>query len=81
MRLKCWSGNFDGVRDALVIASSQAKAAKVLGCGVKSLKDWYCEYPLPLGDFKTEVLYTKLPGKIQWHEGKCLTHPTGDPPK
>ena len=71
-RLKCWEGNYDGLRRGLVISTSQKKAAKVIGCGVKQLADYYtCLFEIPTG-FLEDTLYTRpYDGPGNWVEGRC----------
>lgn len=40
-----WVGNYDGVRSATVLASSKARAMRVVGCGRKTFEDHYVEQP------------------------------------
>lgn len=76
MKLKCWTGNLDGQRNALVIASSQAKAAKVLGISTKSLRDYFgLRGDVPTG-YEVETMYTQDnrefgPHHDTWTKGRC----------
>ena len=42
-KLKVFTGNLDGKREALVIATSKKLAAKKIGCGLKSFNDYFQE--------------------------------------
>jgi hypothetical protein len=72
---KCWIGNYDGTREALVIAASQRVAARILSCGVPTLKDYYTVCPVPSG-LEPETLYTRpMWGAgyvvVGWTKGLC----------
>jgi hypothetical protein len=74
--LKCFQGNLDGIRRGLVIASSQASAAKVAGCSVSAFRDyWNSAAPWPAGEFRPNTLYTcpmNSRTKSEWVEGRCV---------
>ena len=74
--MKCWKGNLDGQRDALVITSSQKKAAAILQCGLTCLRDYFSvQREIPEG-LKQDTMYTRpidcsLGGDKNWTEGRC----------
>lgn len=39
--VKCWVGNLDGTREGLVIASSKAKATKVIGTSMNDFNSYW----------------------------------------
>lgn len=75
-RYKAWSGNYDGSRQALVIALNKKTAMRIIGCGAKSFADYYGElegYPEGL---IVETLYTRAMSMNRnadktWHLGRC----------
>ena len=75
-KLKCWTGNHDGDRYALIIATSQQRAAKALGVSIPMFTKYFTlKEPVP-ALLKTEVLYTKpIPDtygeRHPWVEGRC----------
>ncbi len=75
--LKCFQGNLDGQREALVIASSQKSAANVANTSVHDLRTyWTTDGDWPAQDMKPNCLYTKpICSSNPWVEGLCkLNH-------
>jgi hypothetical protein len=75
-RLKCWIGNLDGSRYGLVIATSQKRAAKVLGMGLQMFNNYFAEADEVSTLRKSETLYTKpISNRFgehhEWVEGYC----------
>ena len=81
-KLKCWIGNYDGQRRALVIATSQAKAVEIVRCGsVHTFRNFYVEQEQPLmgaglAFYAANTLYTQPmdclgDARLVWIEGKC----------
>lgn len=75
-QLKCYQGNMDGLRQGLIVTSSQAKAATIAGCSVSHFRDfWNMRRELPSGttqELKPDTLYSKpFDSKGDWSEGRC----------
>ncbi len=84
MKLKCWRGNFDGVREACVITTSQKRAAEILGMSLHGFRGYFCttdDHPIGL---EPNTMYTRRlygqrlkDGRIAtlaepWRKGLCL---------
>lgn len=71
--VKCFQGNFDGIRLGLVIASSQKNAAKIAGTSLYEFRMyWTDDAPCPKQKLKQGTLYTRtLYGDEEWFEGLC----------
>jgi hypothetical protein len=71
--LKCFEGNYDGLRQGLVIASSQKQAAAAAGTSLSGFRDfWHQAGTWPAQDLKPNVLYTKpFDSRRPWVEGRC----------
>lgn len=68
-KLKCWFGNYDGIREGLIVSTSKKKAAWIAGCSVKTFDDYWHEQTVPI-NVKPNVLYTRpFDGKL-WTEGR-----------
>ena len=78
-RMKCFHGNFDGIRWGLVIASSKKNAAKVAGISLYEFRNyWTDDVPWPKHELKPNTLYTRTTFYIrsgdnegEWFEGLC----------
>ncbi len=75
--LKCWVGNYDGQREALVISTSQKAAAAIARIPLSSFRDhfWQTE---SIPDLKPETLYTRDNrnyNRDTWSEGRCTLKP------
>lgn len=74
--VKCYTGNLDGTREGLVVASNQKEAAKVAGTSLYDFRNyWGAEtHPWPIASPKLRTLYTrKFGGGGEWEEG-LLSH-------
>lgn len=76
-KLKMWTGNFDGLRQGLVIATSKERARKIVGSGLTDFNDYWSEHPVDSA-LEPEVLYTrslKIPRhgeeREPWQRGRC----------
>ncbi len=73
--LKCFQGNLDGQREALVIASSQQKAASIANTSVHDLRTYWStdgDWPAAQDALKVNSLYTKpICSSEPWVEGVC----------
>jgi len=75
--MKCWIGNYDGRREAMVIARNQKTAARVAETGLHTFRQFYMlQKAVPTG-YKAETLYTRPmwgSGYLndEWEEGRCL---------
>jgi hypothetical protein len=87
-RLKMWTGNLDGSRRGLVIATSRKRAAEVVGVGRKDFEGYWHEMDASAIDetldddgngLEADTLYTRplmhQPGvPIRgWGRGRCPT--------
>jgi hypothetical protein len=71
--VKCYTGNLDGTREGLVVASNQKEAAKVAGTTLYDFRNyWGSEtHPWPIASPKLRTLYTrKFGGGREWVEGR-----------
>jgi hypothetical protein len=76
--LKMWIGNFDGQREALIIATSKKRACEITHTGRKHFDDYWVEQDAVDPNFKPETLYTRpmlREGRraflLEWFEGLC----------
>lgn len=72
--MKMWIGNFDGVRDGLVIAPSKERARKVVGGGRADFDGYWRLQDHVDGSLQPEVLYTRPIAKScrsAWQQGRC----------
>lgn len=68
-----WTGNYDGVREGLVVASTKEKAWKATRSGRTDFNAYWREQPLD-PSFEHEVLYTRpldRTGERPWTKGLC----------
>jgi hypothetical protein len=73
-KLKMWTGNYDGSREGLVIASSKERARKILGASRSEFDNYWSETPEVDPSLETEVLYTRPFTYLTappWHRGRC----------
>jgi hypothetical protein len=73
MYVKCYRGNYDGVREGLVIANNQKEAAKVVGCSLYEFRKYWCHVDWPERfNLKLFTLYTKkMLANEEWYKGRC----------
>ena len=66
MRLKCFTGNLDGMRRGLVITRSKKRAAKIAGTSLYDFNNhWTVRQDLP--DLESETLYVRpYDGPGEW---------------
>lgn len=71
--MKCYTGNLDGLRRGLIIASNQKEAAAGVGCSVYSFREfWSTTRTLPEQEIKPNTLYTQpFDSSGPWIEGRC----------
>jgi hypothetical protein len=72
--LKMWTGNLDGDRQGLVIATSKDRAMKTAGVGRTDFDNYWVQQPEVDQALETEVLYTRAftYGKpAPWYRGRC----------
>lgn len=69
-----WTGNYDGAREGLVVASTKEKAWKAVRAGRTDFNAYWREQPLD-PSFEHEVLYTRKIDhtgvKPPWTKGLC----------
>lgn len=58
MKLKMWTGNLDGRREGLVIATSKTRARQIIQTGRDDFKNYWTEKPVD-ASLAAEVLYTR----------------------
>lgn len=81
MKLKMWIGNFDGHREALVLAPNKERARKALDVGRADFDKYWVECnptslspPLNSAALEAEVLYTRrydAHPTTPWFKGRC----------
>ncbi|MBE3110413.1 MAG: hypothetical protein IMZ46_07845 [Acidobacteria bacterium] len=74
-KLKMWTGNLDGRRQGLVIASSKKRASEVVGwnvgSGLTDFNRYWREQPID-ESLDPEVLYTRpFDSRGPWFAGRC----------
>ena len=70
-KLKMWTGNLDGRRQGLVIASSKQRASEVVGSGLTDFNRHWREQPID-GSLDPEMLYTRpFDSRGPWFPGRC----------
>lgn len=58
-KLRCWIGNYDGRRNALVIATTKKRAKELLNVGTTTFEGYFNEQrDVPIG-FAIETLYLR----------------------
>lgn len=77
-QVKCWCGNYDGIREGLVLAVNQREAAAAAHTTVYSFRQYWSRrdvWPLEIigrGFQKPNTLYTRLfDSRAPWSEGLC----------
>lgn len=72
-KLKCFMGNHDGRRRGVILATSQVAAAKALGQGVASFRNfWHDIEECPVPNAKPLTLYTRpIDDRGEFVEGIC----------
>jgi hypothetical protein len=70
--MKMWLGNYDGRREALVIASTKKRAREVSERSVTEFNRFWHEVPINTS-LDPEVLYTRPYGNsdVPWQRGRC----------
>ena len=72
--VKCYQGNYDGVRRGLIIANSKKVAAKIANDSVYSFSKFWHAGAWPEQRLEPYKLYTKPMGSYDnegWVEGRC----------
>ena len=72
--MKCFQGNYDGMRVGLIIAANQKEAAAAgVGCSLYSFREfWSSTGAKPEQELKPNTLYTKpYDSRGPWIEGRC----------
>src|SRR6185436_5480544 len=84
-KLKMWIGNFDGLRQGLVIAPNKENARKIVGTGRADFDGYWAEQPVD-PTLESEVLYTRAStrnggqsGLGLWQRGRCPLPPKEKP--
>lgn len=74
-KLKMWTGNLDGDRQGLVIASSKDRAQKIVGVGRTHFDNYWAPQPEVDPTLESEVLYTRAftysIKSAPWCRGHC----------
>ena len=71
LKLKMWTGNFDGSRQGLVIATSKQRASEVVGSGLTDFNRHWREQPIDEA-LEPEMLYTRpFDSRGPWFRGRC----------
>jgi len=80
-KLKMWVGNFDGLRQGLVIATNKESARKIVGTGRTDFDGHWSEQPVD-PTLEPEVFYTRTftrnggqSGSGPWQRGRCPLPP------
>lgn len=72
--LKCFRGNYDGIREGLVITNSQEKLRETLNCSQHEISLNWAIGVWPKCKPKPFTLYTRLYHRgreAKWNEGVC----------
>lgn len=72
--LKCFIGNYDGIRQGMVIANSQERLREALDCSQHEVSMNWAVGKWPNFEPKPFTLYTRLYSGLivgEWHEGVC----------
>lgn len=80
-KLKLWiTNNFDGYREALVIASSKDRARKIAGVGRTDFEGYWRQGDRIDATLEPEVLYTRMRqdhgDPLPWQKGHCPRNST-----
>lgn len=69
--VKCYTGNLDGRREGLVVASNQKEAAKIVQTSLNDFRNYWAAkgHPWPITAPKLRTLYTRKYGG-EWVEGR-----------
>lgn len=72
-RLRCYVGNYDGMRDGLIYAHNAVEASHVIHCSLYQFRQYWRVHTLyQISNPKPLVLYTrKNDYRSEWHEGIC----------
>ena len=74
-KLKMWTGNLDGTRQGLVIATSKAKARAIIGTSSNDFDGHWTLQPAIDTSLEPEVLYTRRfanrDASTPWQRGRC----------
>ena len=77
-KLKCWIGNYDGIRQGLVVAASQKEAAKIAGTSTRDFAAYWVEQESTAISYfgvRERALYTRKYGGLACEktfvEGRC----------
>lgn len=75
MKIKTFIGNYDGLRQGLVIASTKREAAQAIEWSTKDFRDYWDETitSWSFRDLKHKTLYTRANNNPSgtWVEGRC----------
>lgn len=72
--LKCWIGNYDGRRQALIVATSQKAAAKIAGCGIPTFVNYFLLQDAAPAWPKLNTLYTRpMDTRTPWRDSGSWT--------
>ena len=78
MKLKLWTGNYDGRRAGLVIAATKKRARDIVGRSVTEFNSYWHEAGPRLLEsavgLEPEVLYTRpydAKDDVPWQKGRC----------
>jgi hypothetical protein len=72
--VKCYTGNYDGTREGLIVAENQKRAAEVAGCSLYAFRQFWHQAPnWPDQRIRPHTLYTRLYSaryQGEWTEGR-----------
>jgi hypothetical protein len=80
-KLKCYTGNLDGLRRGLIVTTSKTKAAQIAGCrSYRYFNDYWSEVEIRNAEgLESDTLYTQ-PYNVYdklWIKGRCDCFPLG----